>query len=245
MDELRQPAKPGEGYIYLCPLVAQPCRGDGSWLIMFPFCFLQNLCFRLVKPVDVARIDAPSAFHQWTFFRVLQPSAYALGPSLNEKIVHAQMPRYSESDLQKALREIHQGTSQRSAAKRWRVPRTTLQDRLRGGSSHAEAHELRQRFSRQQEKLLSRWVFNLSALGVPPTCRQFEEFANRILVVHGDHQPLGKHWVQGFVRRNSEVTLAKGKISTLLFPPFSVASSLEPYLTCIPNMRPNRAYVFI
>uniref|UniRef100_A0A1Y1LLM0 HTH CENPB-type domain-containing protein n=1 Tax=Photinus pyralis TaxID=7054 RepID=A0A1Y1LLM0_PHOPY len=120
------------------------------------------------------------------------------------------MPKYTEKDLQEAVREVHQGTSQRSAAKRWHIPRATLQDRLNGGISHAEAHECRQRFSRQQEKLLSRWIFHLVALKVPPTQGQFEEFASRILVVHGDSQPLGKHWVQGFLRRNSEVKLVKG-----------------------------------
>lgn len=123
------------------------------------------------------------------------------------------MPKYTEKDLQEAVREVHQGTSQRSAAKRWHIPRATLQDRLNGGISHAEAHECRQRFSRQQEKLLSRWIFHLVALGVPPTQGQFEEFASRVLVVHGDSQPLGKHWVQGFLRRNSEVKLVKGKLS--------------------------------
>lgn len=128
------------------------------------------------------------------------------------------MPTYSENDLQEALREVHKGTSQRSASKRWRVPRTTLQDRLRGGSSHAKAHEPRQRFSRRQEKLLSHWIFYHAALGVPPTYQQFEEFANKVLIVHGDEQPLGKHWVQGFVRRNREVTVVKGKIPTPLNP---------------------------
>jgi hypothetical protein len=125
------------------------------------------------------------------------------------------MPKYTEKDLQEAVREVQQGTSQRSAAKRWHIPRATLQDRLNGGISHAEAHECRQRFSRQQEKLLSRWICHLAALGVPPTQAQFEEFASRILVVHGDSQPLGKHWVQGFLRRNVEVKLVKGKLVTV------------------------------
>lgn len=127
------------------------------------------------------------------------------------------MPKYSERDLQQAVREVHQGTSQRSAAKRWHIPRATLQDRLNGGISHAEAHECRQRFSRQQETLLSRWISELAALGVPPTQCQFEEFASRILVVHGDTQPLGKHWVQGFLRRNSDVKLVKGKFYSRSF----------------------------
>ncbi|GAB0132367.1 hypothetical protein EsDP_00000807 [Epichloe bromicola] len=131
------------------------------------------------------------------------------------------MAKYTERDLQEAVREVQQGTSQRSAAKRWHIPRATLQDRLNGGISHAEAHECRQRFSRQQEKLLSRWIFHLDALGVPPTQGQFEEFASRILVVHGDQQPLGKHWVQGFLRRNTEVKLVKGHL-------FSSHPSLEP-----------------
>jgi hypothetical protein len=46
--------------------------------------------------------------------------------------------------------------------------------------------------------------------------------------------------VQGFVRRNSEVKLVQGKISTALFSLFSPEPSLE---LCL--MGSNRIYVFI
>lgn len=154
------------------------------------------------------------------------------------------MAKYTERDLQEAVREVQQGTSQRSAAKRWHIPRATLQDRLNGGISHAEAHECRQRFSRQQEKLLSRWIFHLDALGVPPTQGQFEEFAGRILVVHGDQQPLGKHWVQGFLRRNTEVKLVKGKTYTLVFLIFGKIFGKRLLARVVPNATTNRTPVF-
>lgn len=103
------------------------------------------------------------------------------------------MPKYSEKDLQEAMCEVQRGTSQRLAAKRWHIPRA----RLNGSLSHAEARES-QRFSHQQERLLSHWISHLVALGVPPAHGQFEEFASRVLAVHGDRRPLCRHWVQGF-----------------------------------------------
>lgn len=121
------------------------------------------------------------------------------------------MPKYTEKFVQEAVLEVHRGTSQRVAAKRWHIPRTTLQDRLNGGTSHAKAHECRQRFSPQLETMLSNWISKLATLSVALTQAQFKEFARCILVVHGDNQPLGKHWVQRFLRRNSEVKLVKGK----------------------------------
>lgn len=152
------------------------------------------------------------------------------------------MARYTERDLQQAVREVQQGTSQRSAAKRWHIPRATLQDRLNGGISHAEAHECRQRFSRQQERLLSHWISHLVALGVPPTQGHFEEFASHILVAHGDQQPLGKHWVQGFLRRNTEVKLVKGKTFTLRYSSFRKAHEL---VRGVSNTMPHRVSVFL
>jgi hypothetical protein len=75
-----------------------------------------------------------------------------------------------------------------------------LQDRLNGGESLQASHEGQQRLSAIQE-----------ALGLPPTHQQLREFATRILAAQGDTQPLGKRWINSFLRRNPEIGTVRGK----------------------------------
>ncbi|KAK6815478.1 hypothetical protein RU639_008682 [Aspergillus parasiticus] len=49
------------------------------------------------------------------------------------------------------------------------------------------------------------------ALGLPPTHQQLREFATRILAAQGDTQPLGKRWINSFLRRNPEIGTVRGK----------------------------------
>ena len=53
-----------------------------------------------------------------------------------------------------------------------------------------------------QEKSLTQWILMQSDLGLPPTHAQIKQFTTRILAVKGDHEPLGKRWMQAFLRRN-------------------------------------------
>ena len=54
-----------------------------------------------------------------------------------------------------------------------------------------------------QEDHLSTWVLTQEALGVPVTHGQIREFAGRVLAIKGDYKPIGKRWMEGFLRRNS------------------------------------------
>ncbi|KAM4054941.1 DDE superfamily endonuclease [Hirsutella rhossiliensis] len=60
-----------------------------------------------------------------------------------------------------------------------------------------------------QEKQLTEWILIQDALGLPPTHSQIRQFAQRMLAVKGDHTPLGKHWMQAFLRRNPAVRTQK------------------------------------
>ncbi|KAM4055463.1 DDE superfamily endonuclease [Hirsutella rhossiliensis] len=59
------------------------------------------------------------------------------------------------------------------------------------------------------EKQLTEWILIQDALGLPPTHSQIRQFAQRMLAVKGDHTPLGKHWMQAFLRRNPAVRTQK------------------------------------
>ena len=121
------------------------------------------------------------------------------------------MPKYTEEHAENAIRDVENGGSMRTAAKRWGIPRTTLQSRTKGAEAAAIAQEPRKRLLRLQEGHLRDWILTQAALGLPPTHFQLLTFASRILVAGGDLQPLGKHWIEGFLRRNPEIKTLRGK----------------------------------
>jgi 4-hydroxybenzoate polyprenyltransferase len=52
---------------------------------------------------------------------------------------------------------------------------------------------------------LAEWIHTQVALGLPPTHVQLYAFAERVLVVKGDIKPLGKRWVNQFIKRNPSI----------------------------------------
>ena len=112
------------------------------------------------------------------------------------------MRNYSEEVLQAALDAVAKGMSQKLAAKEYRVPRTTIQNRIKGHITTQEAHEPQQRLSKVQEDNLTQWILVQESLGHAPTHSQIRAFARRILWARGDALLLGKRWMAGFLRRN-------------------------------------------
>ena len=94
------------------------------------------------------------------------------------------------------------GVSQAKAGRDYGVPRGTLQLRINGGTSRQEAHEPQQRLSSVQEQRLTDWILAQECLGHGPTHSQIRAFAGRIMEARGDAKPLGKRWMDGFMRRN-------------------------------------------
>lgn len=118
---------------------------------------------------------------------------------------------YTESDIENALKDVTAGGSQRLACKRWGLPRSTLQRRLKGSRPMHLAKEHEQRLTRQQEKHLHDWVLTQDALGLPAMQKQLTTMVQKILSNENDLKPLGKHWVDGFLRRHPEIKSMRGK----------------------------------
>lgn len=121
------------------------------------------------------------------------------------------MPPYSEEFIASAIEDVENGISQRKAAQRWGIPRSTLQERLSGRVTRSEANEHRQRLSRYQETHLVQWILSQEALGFALTHYQVREFVARIIKAGGDEEPLGKAWMEGFLRRNPEIKTIRGR----------------------------------
>ena len=112
------------------------------------------------------------------------------------------MPQYTEDNIIQALNDVTNKKPIRQAAREWGIPYPTLRNRLNGIECHSNASESQQRLSRVQEEYLTQWVLTQEALGLSPTHGQIREFTQRVLAIKGDHQPLGKRWIQAFLRRN-------------------------------------------
>ena len=119
------------------------------------------------------------------------------------------MSQYTENDLQQALEAVTNGQSLRKASLQWGVPKSTLLSRRQGHEPRREAFASQQRLSPVQESHLTQWILTQAALGLPPTHAQIRQFAERILAIKGDSQPLGKHWMQAFLRRNPSICTQK------------------------------------
>ena len=115
------------------------------------------------------------------------------------------MPSYTENALTAAIDAVNAGTPVKRAARDYGIPRATLQDRLAGRQSKTIAHTLQQKLSFVQENRLAEWICIQDTLGLAPTHAQIRTFASRILLAGGSTTGVGKHWLEGFLRRNLHV----------------------------------------
>jgi hypothetical protein len=101
------------------------------------------------------------------------------------------VPSYTEDDVQYALRDIVNGTSERQASRDWGVNRGVLQQRIKGRVSRSESHAHLQRLAPVQEQRLTDWVLVQESFGRSPTHSQIRASAGRILAARHDTLPLG------------------------------------------------------
>ncbi|OHW96941.1 transposase [Colletotrichum incanum] len=121
------------------------------------------------------------------------------------------MGQYTEYEVGKALGDIANGVPIQAASRKWGVPRSTLQNRLKGIQPRDIAFADLQQLSVSQEAKLANWVQIQADLGLAPTHQQVRVFAQRILHAMGDTQPLGKRWVDAFVRRNPSIKVQRSR----------------------------------
>jgi len=117
-----------------------------------------------------------------------------------------------ERMIQSCIAEYNEGKfkSIRAASKAWGLPRTTLDDRLRGAATRRVAHHHQQRLTPEQEQFLATWILEEDARGFPPRHDRAREMASCILRMNRDENPLGKRWVSGFIKRNPRIKLIIG-----------------------------------
>ncbi|KAK0367669.1 transposase [Colletotrichum limetticola] len=121
------------------------------------------------------------------------------------------MVSYTENEVVRALEAIGNGLSVNRASIVFGVPRSTLRNRRRGHQTRAIAFADLQRLPPWQEDQLAQWVRIQHNLGVAPTHEQLREFAERVLRSQGDTNPLGKRWIDAFLRRNPSIKVQRSR----------------------------------
>ena len=112
----------------------------------------------------------------------------------------------SEHAIKYAIKDLNDGvfTSQRKAAKKYKVPESTLRGRLAGIRERRISQQYYQRLCPEQVEYLANWILDEDARGCPPTHAHTQVLAGRILAARGDHKPLGKGWISSFLKRNEK-----------------------------------------
>lgn len=122
---------------------------------------------------------------------------------------------YTDKDLQQALQAVKGGTSQTRAADDHGIPRQTLNTRVKNPTSTSMglAKEKCQRLPRDREKEVYDWALARACRSEPdpPTYLQIMDRVSCILEEDGDNEPLGKNWINGFIRRYPVVGVIKLK----------------------------------
>ena len=105
----------------------------------------------------------------------------------------------------------------RKVARAFKVPYSTIKDRLSEASSRAQAREAQQNLSNAEEKTLVRWITRLTVTGFPASPKLVLEMAEEIrrervfLAPQASSgslglRPVGHNWLTRFKQRNPEIS---------------------------------------
>lgn len=126
---------------------------------------------------------------------------------------------WSEDQLKAALQAVNsKEMSQRRAAKAFGIPRRTLRNHLKSGSTRKLIGRI-PILDKSQEQDLTRRIVRLAQVGMPLTPKlvrkQAYEFckANKIPNCFDDAKNIaGKKWLRNFLKRNPEISIRKAQI---------------------------------
>ena len=128
---------------------------------------------------------------------------------------------WTAETLQAALEAVNGGRALREVARAFSIPRGTLQDRIKSGNRHKPQLGRRPVFSQAQENELAEQVLNLSKIffGVTRSSimRSAYIFAslNNIKNPFSKNRLAGRDWLDGFLRRNPQLSLRKPEAISL------------------------------
>jgi len=92
----------------------------------------------------------------------------------------------------------------REAARVYNVPRSTLQDRLRGKTYRDETRANNHIMTQSEEESLVQWILSLDRRGAAPRPAHIQEMADILLSKRGHTTTttVGDKWVYNFIKRH-------------------------------------------
>lgn len=121
-----------------------------------------------------------------------------------------QSKKYSKEQLSLALNEIQKGMTTSAAAKKFNIPRTTLQDKKFG--KHEKLPGAPTILTKEEEKILVKWVIELASQGFPVTKSQLIHSVSILVKDIGRENKFkdgvpGRAWYLAFLKRNPEISV--------------------------------------
>lgn len=88
------------------------------------------------------------------------------------------------------------------AARLYKIPHTTLHDRLSGSTNRVEKHANGHKLTPNEEESLVRWILSLDQCGAAPCPSHVQDMANILLSKRGTTkvQLVGQNWAYNFVK---------------------------------------------
>ncbi|KAL2697510.1 hypothetical protein AAEP93_011414 [Penicillium crustosum] len=122
----------------------------------------------------------------------------------------AQKSVEQEGRLLLAIKAIKNGrfTSVAAAARSFEVPRSTLQDRMKGITSWSDIRATGHKFTQLEEESIQDWLISMDHRGAALTIAILRDMANLLLEHRGDHTPqtVSKNWPTQYIKRHPELS---------------------------------------
>lgn len=133
-----------------------------------------------------------------------------MAPTPIIKAKHKAKKKYSDAAVKQALDEIGQGMSVYKASQIYGVPQTTLKDKKKQKDIFKTSGKP-PILTAEEEKLIVNWIHFLGNAGFPVPREQLIHSVSTLTKNLNRPNPFrdgrpGKHWYQGFLRRNKDVS---------------------------------------
>ena len=132
---------------------------------------------------------------------------------MNEAMIEVRQRQWNSKDMEAAMRAVQEGMTVSAAAKRFQIPRKTLDDWVKGRVQHGTNPGASTALTAAEENALATYLLYMEERGFPFTIKMAQAFAWAVSVGSGTQERFntetgpGKHWWQNFHKCHPELTL--------------------------------------
>lgn len=130
--------------------------------------------------------------------------------------------KWTEGNLEQAMEAVKNGASIRQASKKFAIPFSTLQERIKNKKVTTPTMGRKPVFSTEQELDIANQIKYLASIFYGVSTKELRrftfEFAERNHIKHNfsaTQRLAGKDWLRSFIRRNSTISVRKAEATSL------------------------------